>query len=219
MPRLLDRSRQIPGSLRFLQPETKFETPLWSSFDTIVDMVLQHRRGNHYLAQKNKWALDRTSIAEEVDAYNAALCKAHGWNNYISEGGDDPKSNLSLLRSASHLAAGGRAIADWLGDGGVPVAAVESESRAVVCADCPKNGKGDWTRFFTVPAANHIRRQMAIRNDMAVSTPWDDELGVCEACDCPLTLKVHSPIQHILKHLTAEVRSALDPRCWILKAK
>lgn len=221
MPRLLDRNRQIPYGLKFHEPATKWEPIPGSSFETIVTGLIAHRRGNPYLAKKNNWAMTRPAVDEEVDAYNAAICAAHGWTNFISEGDGLPKSTAPhhFLESARNVAGGARALADWIGEGGVPVPPAEAEARAGICATCPKNGKGSWTRFFTEPAANVIRRQMAIRNDMALSTSFDDQLGVCTACDCPLTLKVHVGMKHILAHTSPEGKAQLDPRCWILKAQ
>lgn len=220
MPRLLDRSRQIPQGFQFYEPSTKWKPLPWSSFDTIVDGVLYMRRANPYLAQKNKWNMDRNSIADEVDAYNAAICKAHGWDHFI-DGGDLPNPSQrphSLLRSGANVVAGAKTLAAMFGEGGKPVVSEEADRRAKICVDCPQNGKGDWTRFFTVPASVTIKKQLAIIHDLSLTTPLDDQLGVCQACGCPLHLKVWAPLEHILKNQSADVESQLDARCWI-KAK
>src|SRR5687767_4827968 len=47
--RFKDRNRQIPQGLKFYIAETKFSTFPFSSFKTIVDAVIQHRRANAYL--------------------------------------------------------------------------------------------------------------------------------------------------------------------------
>lgn len=221
MPRLLDRSRQIPQGFQFYEPSTKWKPMPWSSFDTIVDGVMQMRRANPYLAQKNKWNMDRNSIADEVDAYNAAICKAHGWDHFIDGGTFSNPSQRphGLLQSGANVVAGAKTLAAMFGEGGKPVVSEEANRRAKICTDCPQNGKGDWTRFFTVPASNFIKKQLSILRDLDLKTSHDALLGVCEACGCPLHLKVWAPMEHILKNQPPDVDAQLDPRCWIKAAK
>ena len=51
---------------------------------------------------------------------------------------------------------------------------------------------------------------------MDLKTSKDAELNVCQACLCPLKLKVHTPMSLIQKRLKPEQRAELDPKCWIL---
>lgn len=218
MIRLVDRNRQIPGGLKFLEPATKWQPVPWSSFSTIVDGLVNHRRANAYMAAKNKWNLERRAVEDEVDEYNAKICQEHGWTNFIVDhggGGLDLKSR-SPHSPVSVAVAGVKLLTEWLGEGGKPVAKEESERRALICSDCPQNQKGDWTRWFTKPASELIRKQLSMRNEMALTTSTDESLGVCNACGCPLKLKVHCPMVHIEHHMSAEVEKSLDPRCWIL---
>ena len=214
---------QIPGGLTFYQPETKFQTPKFASFDTIVRSVIAHRNGNPFLVKKNGWATDYESVASEVDAFNAAICQSHGWNQYIVEGGPaiaSPKSltpQPSLLQSSRRLAAGASVLVEWLNDGAEAVPADLANGRALTCVGCPQNEKGDWTSFFTKPVSNAILNQLNRRREMKLTTPSDDKLGVCNACSCPLPLKIHMPLDRILPKMTAESKAALDPRCWILR--
>lgn len=220
--RLKDRNRQIPQGLKFLQPETKWQPYPYSSFKTIVDGLLQHRRANPFLAKKHNWSMDWNVVAEEVDSYNSKLCETHGWMDFIVERGGGPAGPKStarpqpgMLQSLRNVAAGPKLLSEWLGNGGVPVDNNLAESRAKVCTNCPQNQKGDWTSFFTVPTAAFIRAQLSMRQDMALATSSDERLGVCVACGCPLKLKVHVPASHIKKYTSEAVRKALDPQCWI----
>lgn len=219
MARLKDRSRQIPQSFKFYQPETRWSPPLWASFDTIVDLLLAHRRANSFLAKKNNWNLDPRAIADEVDAYNAKICEAHGWTNFIDEGAplSNPRRPRSLSEGAAVAAAGAKAMLDLFGPGGKPVDSATAEARASVCVRCPLNQQGDWTRFFTVPAADIVRTQLSIAHDLALTTGHDAALGVCDACGCPLKLKVWPSLPHILAHLSPDDARALDPNCWITR--
>jgi hypothetical protein len=219
MPRLKDRSRQIPGGLKFIEPATKWQPPPFSSFDTIVRLLVQHRQANAVIAQQNKWSTAYDEIADEVDAYNARICATHGWNEFIVAGDTPPKpearSSSSPAASAGRVVAGVKLLVDWLGEGGTPVDNMRASMRAAVCAGCPQNGKGDWTRWFTVPASNLIRKQIAIRQDLDLSTPHDGDLGVCEACGCPLKLKVHTPMDVLAAHTRREALQEMPQNCWI----
>jgi hypothetical protein len=134
----------------------------------------------------------------------------------------DPKSQAPRREQASvaggvkRMVTGAAILRDWLGAGGTPVAPKLANQRAAVCATCPMNDKGDWTRFFTVPAAEQIKTQIELRNTLQMNTPFDAQLQVCSACLCPLKLKVHTPLEHIEAHLKPVDREKLDKPCWIL---
>lgn len=141
-------------------------------------------------------------------------------------GAGQPSKPPSWFRSLGQVGTGLRTLADWLGSEGKPVANELSSSRAGTCSNidgtgkmCPKNLSGDLTSFFTKPASELIRRQLSERNDLKLTTPYDDKLGVCDACGCPLKLKVHCPVEFILAHIPKGGEADLDPRCWILKEK
>lgn len=224
MPRLKDREKQIPGGLRFYEPALKWKPPPYASFNTIVTSLIQARRANPYLVQRNSWAIDYATVANEVDTYNAAICKSHRWDQYILEDEGPPPKVLprpsmanSLSQGVQSAAVGAKTLKEWIGSGGVPVKADVSQARAHVCATCPQNKRDShWTTWFTAPAANGIRQMLALKDRMSLSTPEDDMLNVCDACGCPLKLKVHTPIEHIAKHMPPYQRELLDPRCWVL---
>jgi hypothetical protein len=224
--RLKDRNQQIPGGLKFFIAETKFSPFPYSSFKTIVNAVIQHRRANPYLTKKHGWSIDYNEVCAEVDRYNAAICVAHGWTQYVVEDASTAapkaKARPQPSRSVKNAAVGSDLLKDWLGAGGVPVPDDIAAKRAWTCAAgapggqrCPHNTQGNWTRFFTVPASEMIRGMLSLRSDKALTTPSDDALGVCSVCDCPLKLKVHTPLEHIKAHTSDEVRAAFPDWCWI----
>lgn len=169
---------------------------------------------------------DMATIEREVDEQNALrMLHIRGGENYIVKDGEAP-ANFPLpvqraLRSAaagvSAVRSGAATLTDWLGDGGQPVAPELAEARAKVCAVCPQNDRGDWTRFFTVPAAEAIRKVIELRKSMKLATASDAELGTCSACKCVNNLKVWVPIGHVKKYLTPEVQAKLDEKCWVTK--
>jgi len=224
MSRLLDRNKFIPGGFQYYQPETGWKSPRMASFETIVSAIIAHRQANSWLIEKNKWSVDPETVRDELDAYNTKICQQMGWNSYISgAGGPSLPPNPQLPRSqqiarrVGNVVAGAETLVDWIKDGSEAVSPEQSAQRAEVCVACPKNNPGDLLSFFTRPAAEAIRRTIEKKNEMNLSTPSDDKLGVCDACDCPLKLKVHLPITFIRPRISQAVKSELDPACWMLK--
>jgi hypothetical protein len=230
MAMLVNRSRQIPFSLKFYQPETRFNSRQ-GSFNNIVDQVVAMRKANPALVAKHGWATDWETVALEVDQFNAAICERMGWTEFISQpGAGEPPSPkfkaLSPLAEKQLSAAadkvkkvwqGVKTLNDWIDSGLPPVDAKVAEHRAGVCAACVLNGKGGLEEWFTKPAAAAIKLQIAKLADRRLSTMVDSKLNVCVSCICPLKLKVHTPLEFISKHTTNEVRATLDKSCWILE--
>lgn len=222
MSRLKDRNKFVPNGFQFYQPETQWQPTRMSSFESIVQQIIAHRNANPWLRDKNGWAVDHDTVAEELDRFNAKICQQMGWTSYISGGTDSsppPPAPLSqrLLRKGANVAAGAETLVDWISDGAEAVPAEQSSGRAAVCVTCEKNGKGDLLSFFTRPAAEAIRRTIQRKNEMKLHTPDDDALGICTVCDCPLRLKVHLKIEAIAPKLSPAVRSELPAHCWIRK--
>lgn len=216
-----------PKGWKFTQPETAWHEPKNSSFNALVTALIRHRRGNPHLIEKHNWATDFEQVALEVEEFNAVRCRNNGWFEFIQqENAPSPKLFLSRFQarkpvaaaggSIKRVAAGIGALYEWLGSGANPVGRGEAERRAAICATCPKNGKGDWTRFFTGPAVAMIRKQLDIKQDLKLETPYDEVLGVCEACTCELKLKCWVPMEFILSYTTEETKAKLHPDCWIL---
>lgn len=220
MNRLADRNRQIPNGYKFYQPETKWSPPAWSSFDSIVQLLVRHRAANPYLREKHNWAVDYESVANEVEAFNVKLCEQHGWTGFLmSEEGKEPPKSLTLQFSAQlrAVAAGAETLVDWIKNKGEAVPLTQAVSRASVCAVCPRNERGDWTSFFTQPVSMAIRQLISKRNDWRLTTPYDSRLFVCSACLCPLPLLVHVPPETKWKHMSPEAKAALWDQCWLPK--
>src|SRR5690349_8834556 len=100
----------------------------------------------------------------------------------------------------------------WLGEGGQPVSFALSYSRAVTCSTCPLNVQRPLYEALAEPVAALLRRQIEVKAKLQLVTPLDEQLHVCNACGCVLTLKVHAPLEH--------ARGTLDPdelpaHCWI----
>jgi hypothetical protein len=218
---LKSRQLQIPGGFRFYIPQLKWQSTPFASFETIVQGVISARKAHPAMVAKYGWPTDHNTVADEVDAFNTQFCAQMGYGNYIVEGGQvappffHPPRSSSHLDKAKRLVAGGKTIVEWLASGSEAVIPSQSEERAAVCAACPLNDIGDFTRFFTVPVSEAIRAALSQKKDWKLETPYDDRLGVCSACSCPMKLKVHMPLADILKRLKPEDKTNLDSKCWI----
>jgi hypothetical protein len=222
MLRLRDRNKFIPGGFRFLQPQIpRWSITPWASFDTAVQQIIEVRKANPLITNNNGLSLDPATVGNELEAYNVAICASMGWSQFLWEGGqNDPPPKASLLsqlsQSAQVAVAGAKLIAAWQIDGGTLVPQELAESRALTCSTCPKNGSSELTDWFTVPAAELIKKQLEKRNEMKIHTTRDPLLGTCSACGCVLRLKVHCPIEVINQEMKEPERQNLDERCWVL---
>lgn len=222
MPRLRDRNRQVPNGLKYYLPQTKWSARPWASHSEITDSLLAHLTGNPHVAQNLGWPLDRNFIADRVDEYNALICQQMGWVDYITpDGGQAAQvpftSAASQLNRLGNVVAGAEVLVEWIKSGAEAVPQDLANERAGTCTSCKFNDRGDFTRFFTVPVSEAIRVALRQRSDMKLSTTHDHEIQVCSICLCPLRLKVHVPIESIMKRLPVETREKLPTHCWIKK--
>lgn len=223
MLRLKSREKFPPGGFSFNFAPTKWHPAQFSSFDTIVRGLQAHLNGNPYVAHQNNMPTDYESLALIVEHWNAMSLKARGLSQFITdeEGGGPqappksiPQPLPTILQSVKRVAVGANTVAEMLGPEG-PVDLETATSRAAVCVTCPMNAQGDFTRFFTVPAAGAIRGMLGFFKSLKLSTVHDAQLHVCEACYCPILLKVWARLSHITKHMPADDYAALHKGCWI----
>lgn len=221
MVKLRDRIHYPPGGYRYYHPESNWAPPAWLSFHDTVLAIIAHRNRNPAQRDRFGWSTDYNAVSDELDSYNARICAEMKWNDFIQgDGIPDPPPKTTprpVPQSGRPVVAGVKSLAEWTIDGEVVPSEIAA-SRAAVCQDCPVNQPGQMTDFFTEAAAKLIQRQFEIRQSRELTTPFDENLGLCDACGCPLKLKVHAPMRVIEKYLSEAVRAKLDPRCWILKA-
>lgn len=224
--RLKSKTQACPNGFLHVEKQTGWRNDLvapatvWD-WNGLVQAVRNHRLQNPQFRLSSNSA----DIANELDLENAARVAAIPGAAAIYLVNDEapssftnpPHSSLqNLVATARAVSVGAKTILDFEESGEPPATHDLAVKRAAVCVDCPQNGKGGFERWFTLPASERIRKQIERKAEMELSTPSDDKLGVCEACLCPLKLKVHFPLNFILKHMAADVKAKLDPRCWIL---
>lgn len=118
----------------------------------------------------------------------------------------------------SHVSNGAIAIAEFLGPRGEPVDHDTAQRRADVCMRCSLNkSAAGWDGTITEIAAKATKAYFRIKSEKKLEVDGEDRLGICQACWCPLKLKVHMPIDHITEYTEDEVLADLDMHCWILK--
>lgn len=234
--RLKSRVKTIPHGFRFTQPEVNWNSvnvvgkaPSW---EAIVTAVVAMRNANPHAREKHQWATDVETVANEVDAYNAKICHDNGWGNYLMAAGystslppvariseDKAKELGANAEKARKIWSSVKALSTWLDSGNPPVEHEQYLSRARTCVDCPLNGQGDFTKFFTIPATESIQRQLGRMKQHGFEGELDDKLGICEACLSPLAIKTKTPIQFLKPQMDDGTIDALrkGKDCWVLK--
>ena len=232
---LIDRNRQIPNGLTFHVPEVNWSPRKSSSFHGITEALQRLVEANPSL--HDKYPKGYNDLADLVDQYNANICEQMGWTEYYRAAGggsvpvpfpvpsNQPSSlpppysppSRQIVPRLVGVAEGAETVVEWLASNKDACSDELAEQRAGICSVCPMNGKGGLERYFTIPAANAVRKAYELRRGMKLKTSHDAELGVCEACSCPLRLKVHFKIEDLKVKLGEEVISWLHPNCWILK--
>lgn len=229
---LKNRQVQIPNGFAFRIPEIGFIAPPYQSFDVLVNTVLRVVTANSQLARKYHWPLDKAGVEMWVDRVNADICLRNGWKDYINisqtnnpQFSDFPKVSApetvkrlqAVAGAVRKINSGVKLLLDWEKSGEPPAMTGVAEHRASICETCPKNAKGGLTQWFTVPASEAIRSRISRLRDLNLTTNRDEKLNICQACLCPLKLKVWTPKRLIDEHLTDEVKKELPSFCWMLE--
>ena len=103
----------------------------------------------------------------------------------------------------------------WLGAGGAPVEQKTAEIRSFICEYCPENVAPEWWEFAKQPVAEVIRVWIQAKSELRLHVQNEDKLGMCKKCGCAISLKVFTPIDHILNHTTQEQLEDYPHACWI----
>ena len=216
-----------PGGWAFRQPQMNWEMPypVSQTIDSATKEIIKVRLKNPAITAKHNLPTHFAVVQDELIKFNAmrtgtALAPPTSFTNPLRS---LPQAVEALAAAVKKTAQGGALLMDWEQSGLPPESPDVSARRAVICAQgdngkpCPKNGSGDFTRWYTIPVSEMLRKRMERLHEMKLTTPYDDQLGVCSACECPLRFKVHTPMEIIQKKLKPEQKADLWPRCWILK--
>jgi len=112
-------------------------------------------------------------------------------------------------------------LTEWLGDGGLSVPNEQAQQRAVICLKCPMNRKATIMEALgKTPVALAIRRTLELKEQLEMRVAWETKLHVCAVCKCCLPLKVHVPLDYILRGSTMEEIVEFEKvNCWITRER
>ncbi len=229
-----------PGGWRYFQPEIEWPTNPKEfrgiGLDATVDRILQKRAANPRFGL----SLDRAQVTHDVLVFTEAVVrKMKGTESYFINDMPTPMPTASfpLARNLVHRVAavagtikkqvaGVGLLIDWLGDGMEPVPIELATARARVCATsgpggeaCPFNRPATGLQKLSSAAAEDIRQLMETRKDLKLETPHDAALHTCQICECPMPLKVWTPLKHIVEKTPAATMAQFRsqwPMCWIV---
>jgi hypothetical protein len=215
------RSQFPSGGWVFYQPQTQWSppSPKSSTFGQTVDLIIRHRLKNPGITAQHNLSTDSVAVGNELEAFTRQRLglPPPGSLPKSQPRAEAPRSLAAHVVEVSRVIQGAKSPLDWLQSGRAPVNPGLAKDRAAVCLGCPKNNlEGGLTKWFTVPASEKIREAIERRHDLKMVTPYDDALGICMACFCPLKCKVHEPLDIALKHLKGSVKEELWEKCWLL---
>lgn len=128
---------------------------------------------------------------------------------------------MNLIEEIKNDAAGLKTLTDWLGEGLHPVPQAQADHRSLACVSgnngdpCPHNRGGKWwERQIKNPIADAMLRQIEVKNQIKISTPFDESLSVCDVCGCCLKLLIWTPIDIIKRRTNPETISNYPAHCW-----
>lgn len=213
MPRLKDRSLDLPGSCQILHPDAGMSKPFKGTFAECVEFEREFRQKNQFLCKKHGWTLEPFEIEEWVEQQQVARCVAHGWTSYL-EGSPHSPPNwprqpspgrdalVHVAEAAPRTAVSIKLVMDWLGEELIPVSQIRAENRAMICTACPLHQPGD-------PTPDE-RTLLTLKTEMGLRTSRDIHLKHCRASGRSCALLVWSKTFPLPP-------SPLDTACWQLK--
>lgn len=238
MLRLKSRNTLPKGGFQYTIPQIpSWECPQMLGFDATVDAIIVVHKAN----PRHNLPTDRATVGDLLDLFNAKRLESMpGCQHFLisEEGQPVPKFHArsqpptppkggavsagikGAMAGAKRLTVGIGAWFAWLGEGLPMVDQDVAEKRAAICADCPLNQPATGPMQWIYDKVKRpISELLQIKNDQRVETSLDSKLFCCQACDCPMVLKVHCLPEIILQRERPEHLAKLDPRCWILKEK
>ena len=208
------------GGWQFRQSATGWSapTPIGSTHAQTVELIIRHRLKNPAIVAKHKLSTDPAVVGEELLDFNRlrlGIPKPQPPPTSFLSRNSLPERVAVAVHNIKRAAQGSAIVLDWLASGGAPVAPELAEKRAAICVTCPQNQPGD---FYTVAPAEIIKSALDARQDLKLSTTHDAELKSCNVCRCLMALKVHTPLDFILKHTKPEVMAEFPKAtCWIVR--
>ena len=188
-------------------------TPTSTTFDSTVHLIIKMRRQNPAICVRHRLATDVTSVANELEAYTRMRL---GIPALAPPALPSPMPSVGSVPvdDIKKIASGAAILIEWDKSNQPPVHSVLADSRALICAACPKNDVAKLEHWRMVPVAGALQSRTARITDMNLKTPSDAKLGLCDALFVPTEKLVHAPLAIINSRV--KNRELLHNRCWLL---
>lgn len=229
------------GGWIYHEPATGWstKTPMSDNFDSTVQKIIQHRLANRaYNLSVDRMdvelaLMDQTAqriikeAPEHVTEWVVPVDDEAKKKSQAQKPSPPRRAAADVLHAAPSavdrilgrirsIARGAATLADWIGDGAVPVSPFVADRRGAICAGCPMNRPADdFADVVTGSIAEAISAQTIVKNAAGLASAHEDKLGFCDACGCPLRLKVWVPLHTIKARTEQETMDAFHPACWI----
>ena len=221
----LDRHTFPSGGWVFRQPQTGWAapTPIASTFDQTVVLIIQHRMKNPAITTKHNLPTDPEVVGEELLKFNRlrlGIPEPPPRQSFFAPSRSLPERVVAAAANLRRAAQGTSVWMDWLAHGGVPVDQALAEKRAQTCVDCPRNQPGEW--YVEAPATllkSAIEEWKKVTGkDFKFDTAQGDKLKSCGVCLCLSKIKVFVPMTFISQRTKPEIMSEF-PRenCWVAR--
>ena len=190
--RKLRRLDYLPpgGAWFYVVPETGVSFEDRMSFNQLVAKVQAH------------YALNKLAVPENlVDLIHDFICSRMPPDTCDGPPPTDPPLTFFGVLGATELL-----FKRLLKGDKIYVTAEEANRRAIICSTCPNN------RLHMCTTCNGLRDKFKamVANR---TTPYDKGLGVCAACGCGLSAKIHID-KKVLPPMPAEAIATLPTNCW-----
>jgi hypothetical protein len=216
----MNTSQIPPGGWQFRQPQTNWQapTPISSTFDQTVVLIIQHRMKNPAVVARHRLSVDRGAVSNELLEFNRVrLGLPRGEappQSFFVPSRSAVRSPVAVAEKIKRAAQAAAVPIDWISGGGKIVPPELANRRASICAPCVKNTEQPW---YVQAAAKVIEKVIQARADVKLQTDYDDKLKGCDVCNCIMRLKVHTPLDVILRGTKPEVMAEFPEWCWIAR--
>jgi hypothetical protein len=202
-----------PGGWRYRHPTTG-STLTHISLDALLSTVHGYNKANNFPTGEDLRPEIERQICEDHPDYCSGLVSP-----FQAMAKPAPLSLKDRLRSVKQTLAtvkqGTLTLGSWMVSGWMKVPQEQATARAAVCSDCAFNQQPSGCSGCSMAALLSIVKSV-VGN---ASTPHDSRLHACNICGCSLRVKVHLPLDPILKHTPDSQQELLPDHCWILREK
>lgn len=234
---LLKNRSQPPGGWSYWCPVGEMDFPGGFAFDVQVDKIRKYRAANpglnlpsdlgsvrHELLRFTfarlrkrlgpEVAMQWFAITDADDSEIDELIKKKPSNSPSEAPAVAPAKPAGIVETVQQVSTGARILADWLGEGAVPVSPKVAQARADTCKGCEFNQAGNWLQRFAGAVGGFLKEQMELKARMELKVKGETKLKTCAVCSCHLPLLVWTPIETLAERTDAATLGKYPAHCW-----